>query len=108
MEKPRRACVKCGERYVRMREATNPMMTQTELRNIRAGRFGFCLTAICLACLGFLFVDDGKKIFTHGATTAGCITVILLLGWWLLLVFPLTRKEMHHYKCSKCGYTWDC
>jgi hypothetical protein len=110
-EKSRMPCVNCGEKHVRMRKATNEMVYEGEIRTVPVAAFGFCLTAICLACIGVLLNDflvaAGGNFFIIGATTAGSITVVQLLCGRFFSAFPFKYSEKKHYKCSKCGYAWD-
>ena len=70
---------------------------------------GACfLIVICLVFYGFLVIDDGEKeIFMLCVMVAVGIAAVLFFSWWFLQVRPLSRKPMHHYKCSKCAYTWE-
>jgi len=107
VDKYRISCIKCGEKHVRMRKATNKMVSKRALRNMRVDVVVCSLTLIGLAFFGFLIVDYENMFFIHCSMVVVGIAVVLLLSWWFLRVRPLTRKPMHHYKCSKCAYTWD-
>ena len=102
----KKSCIKCGEIRIRMRKATNQMVSDRALRNIRVDGVVCCLTVIGLALLSFIIANDAKEFFTFCAIAVG-ITVALLPGWWFLRVFPFRQKQIYHYKCPKCACTWD-
>ena len=109
MYKHKKYCVKCGGQHVRKRRATKTkqVMSESALLNIQVAGYLFCLTMICIAVACVLIGDEVEEMFTSGFLRIGGIAVVLLVGGWYFRVFPFTRKRIHHYKCSKCGYTWD-
>jgi hypothetical protein len=105
MKRHRMACIKCGETRIRKRRADNEMLFERRRNNIRLCRFGLILIAISLVCAITLFGEENLGAF--GMTAGITIGSVFLLGCYLL-VFPLVRKELYHYKCSQCSFTWDC
>jgi hypothetical protein len=89
-----------------MRKATNQIVSERVFWNIRVARAVSCLALIGVVFLCFIIVDYEKEFFNICAMVDVGI-VVLLLSWWFLRVQHLKRKQMHHYKCSICGYTWD-